>query len=59
MLKVRAEQEAAESIRTPSNLAFQHVEFLRARDDLRSFLHLLQLVEEVLYLPGILAMLTG
>jgi hypothetical protein len=59
VLKVKAKQEAAESIGAPSNLAFQRVEFLWIRHDPWCFLHWLQLVEGFLYLSGVIAILTG
>jgi hypothetical protein len=59
VLKVKAEQEAAEAIGALTKFAFQRVEFLRSRHDPWRFLHLLQLVEGFLYLGGVIAILTS
>jgi len=51
------DQQAAQLIGALTNLPFQRLEFLRTRHESRGLLHLVQLVEDFLYMPGVIGIL--
>jgi len=59
LLKVIPHQEAAQLIGALTNLVLQGLKFFRARHEPRDRLHLLQLIEGFLYLPGVISILAG
>src|SRR6516165_9793069 len=59
LLQMIPDQEAAQGIGTLPNLVLQRLKVLRARHPPRSLLELAKLIEDFLYVPGIIGILTG
>src|SRR5215471_17731951 len=53
------DQQAPQAIGALTNVPFPRLEFLWARHQPRGLLHLVQLVEDFLYLPGVIGILAG
>src|SRR5215470_11153444 len=58
-LEVMPDQQTAQAIGTLTNLAFQRLKLMWTRHQPRRLLHLSKLVEDLLYVPGVIAILTG